>query len=235
MDKNKILIFSDGASKGNPGPGGWGAVVVLPTGKVFELGGAEKKTTNNRMEMMAALSAFQKISSEKGEAIVFTDSNYLINGMTKWIYGWQKNDWQTKDRHDVLNKDLWGALYDATLDRKIKWNYVGGHIGIAGNERCDEIASDLAQDKKVRLFSGNLKEYGLDILNIKSDVTKEIKKESSSGKAYCYLSLVEGNLEKHSTWADCERRVKGKAGAKYRKAVSQNHEQEILREWGKIK
>jgi len=268
---DKIIIFSDGASKGNPGPGGWGSIVIKlnvhkvesekKDGIVEELGGREKHTTNNRMELTGALKALAKIR-QRGtltgqEIIIYTDSKYLINGMTGWVFGWQKNGWQKKkvlpngevEWSEILNLDLWQKLVKVVKPhsakssdgaRKIKWHYVGGHIGVAGNERCDEIASDLAEGKKVRLFKGKIQDYKIDILNLKHNrpvhqnghpaLTKAGK--GNRGKAYSYLSLVGGILNIDQTWPECEKRVKGKAGAKYKKALSEIEEQEIIRGWG---
>jgi len=228
----EIIIFTDGSSKGNPGPGGYGAVIILPEGKVIELGGAEKQTTNNRMELTGAFQALQEILKRKEEILVYTDSKYLINGMTGWIYGWQKNNWQTKEKKEVLNKDLWEKLIKLSSGKKIKWHYVGGHVGIAGNERCDEIADALAIGEKVDLYHGPLSHYKINILDLGHSKEKKEKKHSKSAKAYSYLSLVNGILNIDKTWADCERRVKGKKGAKYQKAVSEYHEKEIIKNWG---
>ncbi len=229
---NRIIIFSDGASKGNPGPGGYGAVVVLPEGKVIELGEGEGYTTNNRMELAGAIAGLTEAKGEE-EIVFYTDSKYVINGMTGWIYGWQKNNWQTKEKKEVLNRDLWEKLVEAAKNKKIKWQYVGGHVGVAGNERCDEIADALATSKEVKLYRGLLSDYKIDVLNLGHNEEKKTVKSNKNAKAYSYLSLVGGVLHKDKTWAECERRVKGQPGAKYQKAVSEYHEAEILRGWGR--
>lgn len=229
--KDQTIIFSDGASKGNPGPGGWGAVVVSD-GKVKELGGSEKNTTNNRMELSAVLGALTEIKKEKKEIVIYTDSKYVISGMTSWIYGWQKNNWQTKSKTEVLNKDLWVKLLTVSQNKKIKWNYVGGHIGVAGNERCDEIASALASGEKIKLYDGLLSDYKINILDLGHLTEKKTKKSSSSQKAYSYISLVNGVIFQDKTWPECEKRVKGVKGVKYQKAISPEHEKEIIASWG---
>lgn len=228
----QILIFTDGASRGNPGRGGWGAIVVEAT-TVHELGGREAHTTNNRMEMTAALEALSILKSGSS-ATLHTDSNYLINGITKWVFGWKKNGWKTKEKKEVENRDLWKKLIDAIDGKKIEWKYVGGHVGIAGNERCDEIATSFADDTPTILYRGSRMEYSLDITNTTAN-TDLVKNKRSSGsgsgtKAYSYLSLVDGRVERHTSWTECERRVKGKP-ARFKKALSPEHEQEILREW----
>jgi ribonuclease HI len=230
--EDKIIIFTDGASKGNPGLGGFGAVIVFPKGEVVELGGFDKHTTNNRMELSGAISAFEKIKNEKEEVVVYTDSKYLINGMTAWIYGWQKNNWKTKEKKDVSNKDLWEKLAVLVKDRKIKWQYVGGHVGIAGNERCDEIADALATGQRVTFYNGPLAKYTVKIMDLGHSEQKKEIKSNKGAKAYSYLSLVNNVLYKDKTWAECEKRVKGKAGVRFKKAISEAHEHEILRDWG---
>lgn len=245
--KNEIIIFSDGASKGNPGPGGWGAVVVVGE-KVTELGGHEKHTTNNRMELMGAIKAFENIA-EKADAdtdipsivTVYTDSRYVINGITKWISDWKRRDWKTLQKQDVVNRDLWGDLDSlvSARDNDVKWNYVGGHIGIAGNERVDEIASEFAGGSVPKLFSGKISVYvsahGIDIKNISSNgiasTTKTDSKNRSRAKAYSYVSMVKGVIKIHSTWAECEKRVKGVSATKFKKSLSASDEKAIIAEW----
>ena len=226
---NKVIIFGDGASKGNPGPGGWGAVVVQD-GRVEELGGRDNRTTNNRMELTAVLEALKLVPRGK-EIMVFTDSKYVISGMTGWIYGWQKNDWQTQAKEPVLNRDIWEELAFAAEGKKIEWKHVGGHIGVAGNERCDTIASYQAEKKTVELYRGPLVNYKIDIYNLGSDDGKVVKKSTAGVKAYSYLSLVDGKLYRDLTWAECEARVKGKRNVKYKKAVSLEDENEIKKSW----
>ena len=238
---DKIIVFTDGASKGNPGPGAFGVVVVYPEGKacpnlsqgrVTELGGFDKHTTNNRMELSGAVAALTEIKDKKEEVLIYTDSKYVINGMTSWIYGWQKNNWQTKEKKSVLNKDLWEKLAELAQGKKIKWHYVGGHVGVAGNERCDEIADALATGQKVILYKGSLAGYKVNVLDLSHSEEKKINKYSKSAKAYSYLSLVNGVLKIDKVWADCEKRVTGKKGVKYQKAISPEQEAEILKAWG---
>lgn len=227
----EILLFTDGASKGNPGPGGWGAIVA-GHGKVVELGGAERHTTNNRMELMAALRGLQLAKSlPAGPRILRTDSSYVINGITKWVVGWQKNGWQTKEKKDVLNKELWMDLVEAAHGQEVAWEYVGGHVGIAGNERVDTIASDLALGKQVKLYKGPIESYEVDITNLSHNVVLKDKKASSrsrsEAKAYSYISEVGGVVLVHKSWKECEARVKGKR-ARFKKALSPQEEAEIV-------
>jgi ribonuclease HI len=238
-----IAIFTDGSSRGNPGPGGWGAVVVEDSklkiknldARVVESGGGEKMTTNNRMELTAAVEGLARVAKDS-EATVYTDSSYVINGITKWIHGWKRNGWQTKTKEDVLNKDLWMRLADEVETRKVKWEYVGGHVGILGNERCDHIATAFADGRQVKLYNGLLSEYDLqDILEVSIDATKASAKKSDSAhsraKAFSYVSSLNGVIETHHSWAECEKRVKGVRGAKFKKAISAVDEQGIIAEF----
>ncbi|OYX71442.1 MAG: ribonuclease HI [Rhizobiales bacterium 32-66-11] len=136
----RIEIWTDGACSGNPGPGGWGAILRSgPHEK--ELSGGEAHTTNNRMELMAAISALEAL--KKPSAVdLHTDSEYLRNGVTKWVAGWRRNGWRTADKKPVKNQDLWERL-DAALGRhEISWHWVKGHAGNELNERADQLARD---------------------------------------------------------------------------------------------
>ena len=137
-----VQIFTDGACKGNPGPGGWG--VLLRRGNTEkELSGAEGNTTNNRMEMTAAI---EGLSALKRTCAVdlYTDSKYLIDGITKWLPGWQKRGWKTASKKPVKNEDLWRRLADLNARHRVTWHWVKGHSGHAENERADQLASDAA-------------------------------------------------------------------------------------------
>lgn len=152
MTANIISVYTDGACSGNPGPGGWGVVVCYSNGTYQELGGGESKTTNNRMEMQAAVSALQFYQeSGQGEPItLYTDSEYLKNGITKWIKGWKNKGWKTSSGSDVLNQDLW-ELLDQLNCKQVQWEYVRGHSGNPQNERCDQIARAFSQGKILTL------------------------------------------------------------------------------------
>ena len=230
MDK-RIVIFSDGSSRGNPGKGGWGAIIENGD-KVTELGGREDHTTNNRMELLGAINALHFVHGEDKSIVLNTDSSYVINGITKWVHGWQKNNWKTSDKNDVVNRDLWRQLIDISELKKIKWNYVGGHIGVPGNDRADEIATSYADNKDIKLFKGKLSDYEYDLTDTKGSSVKIKNKSNSKKPAYSYLSLVDGVLKIDKTWADCEKRVKGvKGNVKFKKATSPEEEKEIMKEW----
>jgi len=228
---NTITIFTDGSSRGNPGPGGWGAIVAGEK-SVVELGGRESKTTNNRMEMQAIIAALQCAGDADVAITIFTDSKYVINGATAWIHGWKKNGWKTKNGDDVQNKDLWEQLDAALQGKKVAWHAVSGHAGIPGNERVDEIATQFADEKSITLFDGLPADYQIDLTITEGDVSAKAKKQRSNAKAFSYLSLVNGELRRHATWTECEARVSGQVGVKYRKAVSEDDERAIMEEWG---
>lgn len=137
-----VEIFTDGACKGNPGPGGWGALLRMGSAEK-ELSGRDTDTTNNRMEMTAVLRALNALI-EPCEVDLYSDSKYVLDGMTKWVDGWQRRGWKTASKKPVRNEDLWHELIDAAKRHSIKWNWVKGHNGHPENERVDRLASDEA-------------------------------------------------------------------------------------------
>ena len=139
----QVELFTDGACKGNPGPGGWGA--LLRMGKhEKELSGSEADTTNNRMEMTAVIRGLSALI-EPCEVALYTDSKYVIDGITKWVHGWQKRGWKTAAKKPVLNEDLWWQLLDVAARHEVSWNWVKGHNGHPENERVDRLASERAE------------------------------------------------------------------------------------------
>lgn len=230
MQKSTAVLFTDGASRGNPGPGGWGALVS--TGEtVQELGGRAAMTTNNRMELTAVLEGLCSLPDTVRVVTVCTDSAYVIQGATSWIHGWKKNGWVTKTGTAVLNKDLWEPLASILTDKQVVWQHVGGHVGIPGNERVDTIATSFADGTPVTLYHGSVEEYDVDVSIREGSVTLAEKKDRAKQKAYSYLSYVHGVAARHRTWASCEARVRGVPAAKYRKALSAEDEQDILASW----
>jgi ribonuclease HI len=138
----KVKIATDGACKGNPGPGGWGALIRMgPHEK--EISGGEAHTTNNRMELLAAIRGLEALTRPCHVTLV-TDSAYVKNGITQWIHGWKRNGWRTADKKPVKNADLWQELIDASARHRIEWTWVKGHAGDPDNERADRLASDAA-------------------------------------------------------------------------------------------
>lgn len=227
-----ITIYCDGSSIGNPGPGGWGAVVA-DGARAKELGGYEKETTNNRMELTAAIESLRILKQSK-HVEIHTDSSYVINGITKWVKGWQKNGWMTKEKNDVLNKDLWQELVEVTATHTVDWKHVKGHSGIELNERVDMIANGFARQEKVELFYGSLAKYKTVLGSMpKARVVSKSKSKSKTktGPAYSYVSVLDGKVMTHKTWAECEKRVKGKP-AKFKKVFSRDEESALMKVWG---
>jgi ribonuclease HI len=245
-----IIIFTDGACTGNPGPGGWASIVALPEGMIHELGGGARETTNNRMEMAAAIHALALVKpSEPCTIVLYTDSTYLIRGITQWIWGWRSRGWKNSEGKDVANREHWEELSRQVARLKpstIEWKYVRGHSGWPGNERCDQIAVSFATGKPERLYIGPRDGYFVDLDELPSeDLLPEPKKasgRSGSNRAInsngnktagtvTYLSYYAGIVMRHSTWAECEKVVKGR-NAKFKKARSPQEEKEILSSWG---
>ncbi len=234
---NSTFIFTDGACTGNPGPGGWGAILTTPQGEVTELGGRNPETTNNRMEMVAVLRALQTLQAPyPNPVIVFTDSTYVIRGITQWIWGWRKRGWKNAEGGDVSNRDLWEELAREVTRLKpleLEWKYVRGHTGVPGNERCDAIAVAFAAGKRVGLYHGPLLQYGIAIHDLPEDQgLPEMRPKEKKAPAFSYLSSLAGVVMRHRDWPSCERRVKGQSGAKFKKAMSASDESEILKTWG---
>lgn len=152
-------IYTDGACSGNPGPGGWGTVLYLADGTVHEMGGRDPQTTNNRMEMQAAIAGLQLLldSGQTTPIELYTDSEYVKKGITQWIDGWKRRNWQTSAKKPVLNQDLWQQLDTVNqavaqqTQVPVKWIYVRGHAGNVGNERCDEIARAFSLGQPIAL------------------------------------------------------------------------------------
>jgi len=142
----KIRLITDGACLGNPGPGGWAAILRYKL-QEKEIWGAEPHTTNNRMELRAAIEGLRALR-EECEVQVVTDSEYLKNGITEWIHGWKRNGWMTKSKKPVVNQDLWKDLDEQTARHKTTWVWTKGHATNADNNRCDELASRAAREQK---------------------------------------------------------------------------------------
>lgn len=244
MNQDQIYIYCDGACSGNPGPGGWGSIVASNK-TVQELSGFDPKTTNNRMELTAALKAlevvFLKLKKEKIKSVlIFTDSVYVIRGITQWIFGWKNRGWKTAEGQEVSNQDLWiqlseivGLLKKSEDEIKLQWTYVRGHTGVHGNERCDALAVAESKQDYVDLYVGPTKDYFFDITEMPE--TEELpdpkKKSSEAKKTVWYISYVNGVFAKHATWKECEAVVKGRP-AKFKKVSSDQEEAEVKKSWG---
>lgn len=211
---------------------------MFPDGHVRELGGKEAETTNNRMEIEAAIRALGSLTAPvqaKG-LTVYTDSTYLIRGITQWIWAWRQRGWKNAEGGDVSNRDLWEELLHQVMRLKplnINWKYVRGHTGVPGNERCDEIAVHLTHGKWIDLYDGPLLQYPVAIHDLPEDQElPAMRPKEKKAVAFSYLSYHGGTVMRHATWAECERRVKGQSQAKFKKALSEQDEGEILKSWG---
>ena len=167
MKQSKIIIYTDGAAKGNPGKAGWGAVIMFHNDKlkvesvklkVVEMGGSTEHATNNQMELTAPIEALKyvkgnmsKAGFDTGNIEIVSDSKYVILGITEWIFGWQKNNWRNAAKKPVLNRELWEKLYELTQELKPKWTYVKGHNEDTHNDRADLIATSFAEGEPVEL------------------------------------------------------------------------------------
>lgn len=225
---SEAIIFTDGASQGNPGSGGWGAVISVTeesadTGRVMELGGHLKETTNNQAELTAVIESLAWAKENTAQAItVYTDSSYLIQGITNWRYNWQKNGWTTRQGDPVKNKELWQELITTQKNIDVTYEHVEGHAGIPANERADDIATAFASKKTPDLFSGPVGDYN-------TSLAPETQKIAD---APVYISLVDNQVKQHKTWEDCKQRVEG-VEAQYQKVKTVPERDELLSGWGK--
>jgi ribonuclease HI len=232
-------MYSDGACSGNPGRGGWATILGLPNNQVVELGGGRNETTNNQMELQGLIEGLLYLKNISFDQLIYyTDSAYVLNGATKWIKGWSFRGWKNAEGKEVANKDFWKAVQSLLADfsdKKIKWCYVRGHTGVEGNERCDEIAVCFSTGKYVSLYEGDNKNYLFDIFEVPTTEPipdSSFKKKDGVKEVVYYLSLKNGVLERHKTWAECEQRVKGASGVKFKKVKNQSEENEVLKVWG---
>jgi ribonuclease HI len=148
-----VVVFSDGACLGNPGRGGWAVRLRHVDGRLEEAGGGVDHTTNNRMELVAAIEGLQRVPAGTGVTVV-TDSQYLRRGITEWIHQWKRRGWLTVGNKPVLNQDLWQQLDELCRGRRVAWRYTPGHAGDADNERCDELAQAFARGQSPQLLQG---------------------------------------------------------------------------------
>ena len=142
----RVSIYADGACKGNPGPGGWGALLSYGRHEK-EMRGGERETTNNRMELTAAIEALKALKKHC-DVMLYTDSMYVKNGIQKWVDKWKRNNWKTASGEPVKNQDLWKSLDREVSRHRISWRWVKGHSGNPGNERADQLANQAVEDMK---------------------------------------------------------------------------------------
>jgi ribonuclease HI len=148
-----VDIYTDGACRGNPGPGGWAALLLSGNHKK-EISGSETLTTNNRMELFAAISGLEALKSKGTRARVFTDSQYVIKGIREWVPNWKQRGWKTADKKPVKNQDLWERLDALASTHDVEWHWVPGHSGVEGNERVDRLANEAIDAMVARLRDG---------------------------------------------------------------------------------
>lgn len=242
----QTIIYSDGSSRGNPGPGGW-AAIVLYNGHVTELGGRSDMTTNNRMEIEAPLRALEFLATQQCQntaLYIYTDSRYVLQGATAWLFGWKKNGWMTAAKEPVSNQEEWQNLDRAMsvlrdMGNKIEWRHVPGHAGEAVNERCDEIATTFADNESIKLYSGAVEAYPLAVTalhdriergeEVHAELSAQKKQKKAKGPNDFYVSVVNGQYAEHGTWAECEARVKGVKGARYMRVSNEVEASEFKR------
>lgn len=234
--KQVITIYTDGASRGNPGPGGWSAIIFSEM-RVVEIAGKKNPATNNQMELEAVIQGLSYIYEEYGDDVIIelhADSRYVLNGIESWIDGWVRKGWITMAKKPVENKTQWIRLmkFRDIFGKKLILNKVDGHSGHLYNDRCDELAVSSALDKKLSLFDGSRKEYEVQLMSHKpKSPVKKTSSSSSKGAAYSYVSVVGGIVHADKDWATCEKRVKGKTGAKYKKVFSKEEETNLIQEY----
>jgi ribonuclease HI len=235
--KNTIEIYTDGASRGNPGPGGWAAIIIITNGIVVELADRKDGATNNQMELLAAEKALEYVCEHisEGTVLLHVDSTYVLKGITSWLDGWERNGWITTAKKPVENKGQWQNLLKLrnVLGKRLELVKVAGHSGHEYNDRCDELAVAAALGNNPSLFSGTKTAYQTYLIE---HPPKSVKKPTSSktkntAAAYSYVSSVEGKVYADKTWADCEKRVKGKKGAKYKKVYSKAEETGLIQDY----
>lgn len=227
--EDRLRIYTDGACSGNPGRGGWAFCYETPEG-VVERGGAEAITTNNRMEMRAAVEALKELNGRPGTVV--TDSEYLRKGITGWIRAWKRNGWRTADGQPVKNQDLWREL-DALNGPHVTWEWVRGHRGVRLNERCNQIAQAFSR--------GDPDPFGRKKRSRDNAPRPQPETGAPGGAgrlptlppdAPRYVSVVGGHVMRHRTWPECEAMVRGVSGARYRKCRNLQEERATLGLWG---
>jgi ribonuclease HI len=214
------VAYTDGSCLGNPGPGGWGIRLLYPDGKVEEFGAAVPHTTNNQMELQAAIAALERLG-HLSHLTVYTDSRYVIDGLTKWLANWRRRGWKTATGEAVKNRALWQQLAQLTHP-DIHWHHVRGHRGNPNNERVDDIARTFASGQTPQLFCGRLGEPEdpvQDVVTPRAVHAGRVaaRRPSSRFPKPQYVSIIRGDVVMDHDWPSCEARVRGVAGAKYKK------------------
>lgn len=236
--KRLLALFTDGACSGNPGPGGWAFVAALPDGRVKEGAGRVEATTNNRMEMTAVIQALAVVQGISAVAVVHTDSTYVLGGVTGWLSNWKRRGWRTAEGNPVKNEDLWRSLDAAVAARGpggVEWRWVRGHDGHDANERCDALAVAMSRRRRVELYDGPFNAYPYGSLapspQAPAAPRPHLRCAPAVGGPVVYLSLLDGRLERHASWKECEARVKGRP-ARFKKVRTPGEEAAVRRAWG---
>lgn len=240
-DLGEILVIGDGSSKGNPGPAGWGALVVME-GRVVEMGGASSRATNNEMELRAFLESLKFLNERNVsdcQIKFYWDSKFVLSGAKSWRFSWKRKAWRTQDGSEVKNLSLWKAIdheLETLKGNDLVYYYVPGHQGITANERVDTIAQEFADGREPALFVGALSDYRFDLRqglpSEEFDPARQSFQKSKDTSGQYYLSYVGGQLYRDTTWKECEARVKGVSGVKYKKIKSAEEEPKVLKDWG---
>lgn len=236
-----IQIFTDGATRGNPGPGGYGVVVLDRVhDKLFEYGQHKALTTNNEMELAAVLRALLVAKENDYRSFtLFTDSKYVHTGVTAWRFGWAKRGWTNKEGEPIKNRELWQEVHkvlSTTGFVDIQWVRVSGHMGVPGNEAADSVATMFADKKKIDLAAGPVDPSRWaelsQVPNLEEiEAIRARKRAHTSGEGCWYISLIDGVVEDHQTWDECKKRTTG-VYSKYKKVCSEEEKVEVLAGWG---
>ncbi len=211
------VAYADGSCLGNPGPGGWGIRLLYPDGNVEEFGAAEKQTTNNRMELQAAIAVLEHLG-HLPNLTVYTDSRYVLDGLTKWLPSWRRRGWITVTGTPVKNRSLWRKLAKLAHPQ-INWQHVRGHTGNPNNERVDDIARAFASGQTPQLYYGRVGEPADPVRKTVPNTVRvqPSRRKSPSLSKPQYVSIIRGAVAVDHDWPSCEARVRGVSGARYKK------------------
>lgn len=217
------VAYTDGSCLGNPGPGGWGIRLLHPGGTVEEFGGAVAHTTNNQMELQAAIAALEHLG-HLPKLTVCTDSRYVIDGLTKWLPNWRRRGWMTTTGTAVKNRDLWQRLAQLATS-KVSWQHVRGHSGDPNNERVDDIARAFARGGAPPLFHGRIGDPADPVQEGRTSPAVHARRvtshpPSSRFSKPRYVSIVRGHVAVDDDWLSCAARVHGASGARYKKVCT---------------
>lgn len=228
MSAPVIRIYTDGACLGNPGPGGWAALIDAD-GRREEISGAAPQTTNNRMELTAVIEALRRVPPPTPVRVI-TDSQYVLQGMTRWLPGWRRRGWRTADGQPVLNRDLWEQL--VALDGgRVQWEWVRGHQRHPENTRVDALARARAREAQAQRCSTAAQGAGPPVPP-RPGGPGDGAAAQERPRWPSYLSLVDGELRRHADWPSCQQRVQGKRGARFKKCRSAAEEHATVVAWG---